>query len=231
MTECILYRITLTRYNSLTMPRIFLTKLPLGQGQQALLTNNQDRPAITVLEIETHDIPLPDHPSLRLLEGYFSPEPLHEWVRALLVQTQPSDEILLAESEFLQASFARAEGRNVCTVPTPRDADSLPLLAPVPEALRPKARVLPYLLKTGQDLLDSAMPETQTHKPGVIVSWLVTLLESNQPTITADYIAIVDPETLTTPEEIEVGQAVLLTIALKLDAQTRLVDTVTLVRA
>jgi hypothetical protein len=218
------------------MPRIFLTKLPLQGGQQALLdaaqANSQE---VTIIEIGTHDITLPNHTSLRLLEGYFYPDPLHQWARALLTQTQVGDEVMLAESEFLQASFARSEGRHVHALPTPRDTDSLPLLSfalwPLPESLRTKARVLPYLLKTGQDLLDSSTPETQTHKPGVIVSWLVTLLESNQPTVTADYIAIIDPETLTTPEEIEVGQTVLLTIALRLDAQTRIVDTVTLVRA
>jgi hypothetical protein len=221
------------------MPLIFLTKLPLQAGQQAVLdaakeNSRENSHKVMVIEIGTHDTTLPNHPSLRLLEGYFQPEPLHQWARALLNQTQPGDEILLAESEFLQASFCRAEGRNVYTLPTPRDADSLSLLSsilwPIPENLRTKARVLPYLLKTGQDLLDSAMPETQTQKPGVIVSWLATLLESNQPTVTADYIAIIDPETLTTPEEIEIGQTVLLTIALQLDSQTRIVDTARLVR-
>jgi hypothetical protein len=94
------------------MPLIFLTKLPFLAGQQALLdaahANSQD---VTILEIQESDasaISLPNHPSLRLLEGYFHPEPLHQWARALLAQTQPGDEILLAESEFLHAHFARA---------------------------------------------------------------------------------------------------------------------------
>jgi hypothetical protein len=201
-----------------------------------LTTAHAQGHTVTTITIGAYpDTPLPNHPSLRLLEGYFHPEPLHAWARTLLTQTQMGDTVLLAESEFLQACFARSEGRNVLTLPTPRDADGLPLFHAISDALlatlRSKARVLPYLLKTGQDLLDSAMPETQTHKPGVIVSWLSTLLESNQPTVTADYIAIIDPETLTTPEEIEEGQSVLLTIALNLDPQTRIVDTVMLLRA
>jgi hypothetical protein len=193
--------------------------------------------SVKTIEIQDDNlasIPLPDHLALRLLEGYFAPEPLHRWARTLLQATTEGDAILLTEGDFLQARFAQDYGRRVLLVPTPRDADGLPqslLTESLSPAMRQKARVLPYLLQTGQDLLDSAMPETQTQRPGVIVSWLTTLLESNQPTVTADYIALIDPHTLTTPEEIEEKHGVLLTIALRLDAQTRLVDTNAIFRA
>ena len=46
-------------------------------------------------------------------------------------------------------------------------------------------------------------PESQTDKGAVIASWLHTLLESNAPEAKVDYIAVVDPDTLSDVEEIK----------------------------
>ena len=47
------------------------------------------------------------------------------------------------------------------------------------------------------------MPETQTDKGPVIQHWLTTLLQSHQPTVEPDYIAVVDPDTLEDVDEIK----------------------------
>ena len=87
----------------------------------------------------------------------------------------------------------------IIACPTVREADGLAMSSRntrlSPEA-RAEAKVIPYLLDTAQDLLDSATAETQTDKGGVIAAWLATLLASNAPTAKLDYIAVVDPDTL-----------------------------------
>lgn len=67
---------------------------------------------------------------------------------------------------------------------------------------RKEAKVIPFLLDTAQDLLDSATAETQTDKGPVIAAWLATLLQSNAPGAALDYVAVVDPETLEPMDEI-----------------------------
>jgi pantoate--beta-alanine ligase len=89
-----------------------------------------------------------------------------------------------------------------------------------PEA-REQARVVPYLLNTAQDLLDSYTHETQTDKGPVIAHWLRTLLESQQPTAEPDYIAVVDPETLYDVDEIT--DRALVAVAVKIGG-VRLID-------
>ena len=89
-----------------------------------------------------------------------------------------------------------------------------------PEA-REKARIIPYLLDTAQDMLDSATPESRTDEGPVLRQWLLTLLESNQPSIDVDYVAVVDPETLMLVEEIT--DRALVTLAVHVDG-VRLID-------
>ncbi len=87
----------------------------------------------------------------------------------------------------------------IVPVPTVRDPDGLALSSRnarlSPEARR-QALVIPYLLNTAQELLDSATAETRTDHAPVLRQWLVSLLESGQPSVRMDYIAVVDPETL-----------------------------------
>ena len=54
---------------------------------------------------------------------------------------------------------------------------------------------IPYLLETAQELLATATYESQTYKSGVLVHWLVGLLESTSPGTTPTLFAITDPET------------------------------------
>jgi pantoate--beta-alanine ligase len=89
-----------------------------------------------------------------------------------------------------------------------------------PEA-RQQAKVIPYLLDTAQDLLDSATHETQTDKGPVLRHWLMTLLETQQPGAEVDYIAVVDPETLYDIEEITTSA--LVAVAIKIGG-VRLID-------
>ncbi len=89
---------------------------------------------------------------------------------------------------------------------TVREADGLAMSSRnarlTPEA-RKTARVLPYLLDTAQDLLDSASIEMQTNQGPVLRHWLQTLLASNAPDAQADYIVVVEPDTLYDVEEIK----------------------------
>ena len=89
-----------------------------------------------------------------------------------------------------------------------------------PEA-RAQAKVIPYLLQTAQDLLDSNTYETQTDRAGVIQSWLLTLLQSHLPGAAPDYIAVVHPETLEPLDIIETNA--LVAIALPVGG-VRLID-------
>jgi pantoate--beta-alanine ligase len=87
---------------------------------------------------------------------------------------------------------------------------------------RERAKVVPYLLATAQDLLDSAMPETQTDKAPVILHWLASLLQSNQPSLRIDYLAVVDPKTLEPLDEIR--DRAVVAVALRFPSGARLTD-------
>jgi pantoate--beta-alanine ligase len=121
-------------------------------------------------------------------------------------------------------------GVTVVPCPTVREPDGLAMSSRnvrlSPEA-REKARILPYLLDTAQDMLDSAGPESRTDQGPVLRQWLVTLLESNQPSIQVDYIAVVDPETLMLVEEIT--DRALVVLAVHVDG-VRLIDNRLIVR-
>lgn len=114
--------------------------------------------------------------------------------------------------------------------PTMREPDGLAMSSRnarlTPEA-REKARVIPYLLDTAQDLLDTASYEQQTDQPGVLKHWLLSLLESGYPGLVPDYIAVVDSDTLVEPEKI--AERALVAIALTVDG-VRLIDNKIIVR-
>ncbi len=86
---------------------------------------------------------------------------------------------------------------------------------------RRQALVIPYLLDTAQDLLNSSNREMPTHQGPVLRHWLLTLLESQQPSAEMDYIAVVDPDTLIDINEIT--DSALVAIALRIGG-VRLID-------
>jgi pantothenate synthetase len=61
------------------------------------------------------------------------------------------------------------------------------------------------------------MPETQTDKGGVILHWLATLLESNQPDVRLECLAVVDTETFEAVEEI--AERALVIVAVWIEGQ------------
>ena len=179
-----------------------------------------------------------DGPLTRLLEGYHRPghfEGVTTVVAKLFLMVQP-DRAYFGEKDWQQLKVVQQMTRDlnlsveVVPCPTLREADGLALSSRntrlSPEA-RKKALILPFLLETAQDLLDSAGPETQTDKGPVIRHWLTTLLESNQPTVTLDYLAVVDPETLFDVDEIT--DRALVAIAAHVDG-VRLIDNRIIVR-
>lgn len=112
----------------------------------------------------------------------------------------------------------------IVPVPTVREPDGLAMSsrnARLSPAGRERARVIPYLLNTAQELLEAATAETRTDLGPVLRQWLFTLLESNQPGIPADYIAVVDPETLLDVDEIT--DRALVAVAVHIDG-VRLID-------
>lgn len=113
---------------------------------------------------------------------------------------------------------------------TVREADGLAMSSRnvrlSPEA-RQQAKVIPYLLQTAQDLLDSNTPETQTEQAGVLQSWLGTLLQSSQPDAKPDYIAVVHPQTLEPLDIIETEALVAVAITI---GGVRLIDNRVIVR-
>lgn len=168
----------------------------------------------------------------RLLEGAFRPghfEGVTTVVAKLFGMVQP-DRAYFGEKDWQQLKvierMVRDLNLNLSVVPCPtvRESDGLALSSRnarlTPEA-REQAKVIPYLLATAQDLLDSAGPEVQTDKGPVLRHWLITLLESSQPTAQMDYIAVVDPETLFDTEEIR--DRALVAIALRIGG-VRLID-------
>ena len=155
-----------------------------------------------------------DGPLTRLLEGAFRPghfAGVSTVVCKLFTIVGPC-RAYFGEKDWQQLKVIEQMVRDlnlpvaVIPCPTVREADGLALSSRnarlSPEA-RTQARVVPFLLSTAQDLLDSAGPETLTGSGPVIRQWLITLLESNAPTAKMDYIAVVDPDTLFDVDEIE----------------------------
>jgi pantoate--beta-alanine ligase len=173
-----------------------------------------------------------DGPLTRLLEGAFRPGHFAgvTTVVAKLFQIVLPDRAYFGEKDWQQLKVIERMTTDlnmpitVVPCPTVREPDGLAMSSRnvrlSPEA-REQAKVIPYLLSTAQDLLDSAMPETQTDKGPVIRHWLITLLESNQPGVELDYLAVVDPETMEDMDEIK-GRA-LVAIAAKVGG-VRLID-------
>lgn len=168
----------------------------------------------------------------QLLEGAFRPghfAGVTTVVAKLFNMVQP-DRAYFGEKDWQQLQVIRKMVRDLnmplTIVPcaTLRESDGLAMSSRnvrlSPEA-REQAKVIPYLLTTAQDLLDSATHETQTDKGPVIRHWLVTLLETHQPSVAMDYIAVVDPETLYDIDEIT--DKALVAIALKVGG-VRLID-------
>lgn len=179
-----------------------------------------------------------DGPLTRLLEGHYRPghfEGVTTVVAKLFTMVGP-DRAYFGEKDWQQLQVVTRMTRDlnlpleVVPCPTVRESDGLAMSSRntrlTPEA-RKKALVIPFLLDTAQSLLDSAGPETQTDQGPVLVSWLTTLLQSNQPTVEPDYIAVVDPETLFDVEEIK--DRALVAIAAKVDG-VRLIDNRIIVR-
>jgi pantoate--beta-alanine ligase len=168
----------------------------------------------------------------RLLEGAFRPGHFAgvTTVVAKLFNIVQPDRAYFGEKDWQQLKVIErmvADLNMPVTIvpcPTVREPDGLAMssrnIRLSPEA-REQAKVIPYLLATAQDLLDSAMPETQTDKGPVIRHWLTTLLESNQPTVELDYLAVVDPDTLEDIDEIK--DRALVAIAAKVGG-VRLID-------
>jgi pantoate--beta-alanine ligase len=168
----------------------------------------------------------------RLLEGYYRPghfEGVTTVVAKLFGMVQP-DRAYFGEKDWQQLKVIERMTRDlnlpveIVPCPTTREPDGVAMSSRnarlSPEA-RVQARVIPFLLSTAQDLLDSAGPETQTDKGPVLCSWLRTLLESNQPAAEAEYLAVVDPETLTDLDEIT--DRALVTMAIRIGG-VRLID-------
>jgi pantoate--beta-alanine ligase len=96
----------------------------------------------------------------------------------------------------------------------------------LPEA-RQQAKIIPYLLGTAQDLLDSATFASQTDHGPVLAQWLGTLLGSNVPSAQVDYIAVVDLETLEGVDEIQ--DRALVALAIRIGG-VRLIDNRLIIR-
>jgi pantoate--beta-alanine ligase len=118
----------------------------------------------------------------------------------------------------------------VVPCPTVREPDGLAMSSRnarlSPEA-REQAKIIPYLLNTAQDLLDSATYESKTDHGPVLAQWLSTLLTSNVPSAQADYIAVVNPETLEGVDEIT--DRVLVALAVRIGG-VRLIDNRNIIR-
>jgi pantoate--beta-alanine ligase len=168
----------------------------------------------------------------RLLEGAFRPGHFAgvTTVVAKLFQIVQPDRAYFGEKDWQQLKVIERMVTDlhmpvtIVPCPTVREPDGLAMSSRnvrlSPEA-REQAKVIPYLLSTAQDLLDSAMPETQTDKGPVIRHWLTTLLESHQPAVELDYLAVVNPGTLEDVDEIK--DRALVAIAAKVGG-VRLID-------
>lgn len=181
---------------------------------------------------------LVEGPLTRLLEGYFRPghfDGVTTVVAKLLNMVQP-DRAYFGEKDWQQLQVVKKMVRDldmpVTIVPsaTVREPDGLAMSSRnvrLSEEGRKRAKVVPYLLDTAQDLLDSASREMQTDQGPVLRHWLMTLLESNAPDARADYIAVVDPDTLFDVDEIT--DRALVAVAVHIDG-VRLIDNRIIVR-
>ncbi len=179
-----------------------------------------------------------DSPLTRAWEGHFRPGHFAgvTTVVAKLLLIAQCDRAYFGEKDWQQLAVIKQMVRDlslpveIVASPTVREADGVAMSSRnarlSPEA-RKQAKVIPYLLDTAQDLLDSVTPETQTDKGGVIAAWLRTLLESNAPDARLDYLAVVDPDTLAEVDEITTRAQVI--IAVHIDG-VRLVDNRAIVR-
>jgi pantoate--beta-alanine ligase len=168
----------------------------------------------------------------RLLEGSFRPghfAGVATVVAKLLGIVQP-DRAYFGEKDWQQLKVIERMVSDLnlpveivrCT--TVREPDGLAMSSRntrlSPEA-RKQALVIPYLLDMAQDLLNSTNREMPTHLGPVLRHWLLTLLESQQPTAQMDYIAVVDPDTLIDVNEIT--DSALVAVALRIGG-VRLID-------
>ena len=179
-----------------------------------------------------------DSPLTKAWEGYFRPGHFAgvTTVVAKLLNIAACDRAYFGEKDFQQLAVVTQMVRDlalpveIVACATVREEDGLAMSSRnvrlSPDA-RKTAKVIPYLLDTAQDLLDSATPETQTDKAGVIVSWLRTLLESNAPHAKLDYLAVVDPETLVEMDEIKDRARVIIAVHI---GGVRLIDNRLLVK-
>lgn len=177
-------------------------------------------------------------PLTRLLEGAFRPghfEGVATVVAKLFHIVQP-DRAYFGEKDWQQLKVVQRMTTDlnlpvtIVPCPTVRETDGLAMSSRnvrlSPEA-RKQAAVIPYLLDTAQDLLDTASTEVQTTQGAVLRHWLITLLQSHQPTAEMDYIAVVDPDTLYDIEEIT--DRALVAIAVRIGG-VRLIDNRIIVR-
>ncbi len=166
------------------------------------------------------------------LEGHFRPghfEGVCTVVAKLLNIVQP-DRAYFGEKDWQQLKVVERMVLDlnlptaIVSVPTVREPDGLAMSsrnARLSPDARERARVIPYLLDTAQELLESATTETRTDSGPVLRQWLVSLLESHQPAAQVDYIAVMDPETL--HEINEIRDRALVAIALHIGG-VRLID-------
>ena len=168
----------------------------------------------------------------RLLEGSFRPghfAGVATVVAKLLTIVQP-DRAYFGQKDWQQLKVIERLVADlnlpvsIIPYPTVREPDGLAMSSRnvrlSPEA-RKQALVIPYLLDTAQDLLDSSNREMPTHLGPVLRHWLLTLLESQQPSAQLDYIAVVDPDTLIDANEIT--DRALVAIAVRIGG-VRLID-------
>jgi len=177
-------------------------------------------------------------PLADVLEGYFRPGHFAGvcTVVAKLFHIIQPDRAYFGEKDWQQLKVVERMTTDlklpveIVPCPTVREPDGLAMSsrnARLTPNARERARVIPYLLDMAQDLLDAASFEQQTDQPAVLKQWLTSLLESHQPTLKADYIAVVDPETLIETERI--AHRALVALAVRVD-DVRLIDNRIIVR-
>lgn len=179
-----------------------------------------------------------DSPLTKAWEGYFRPGHFAgvTTVVAKLFHIVQCDQTYFGEKDWQQLAVVTQMVRDLvlplvivpCT--TVREADGLAMSSRnvrlSPDA-RKTAKVIPYLLDTAQDLLDSVTAETQTDKGPVIAAWLRTLLESHAPDAKLDYLVVVDPTTLVEVDEITDRALVIIAVHI---GGVRLIDNRVIVR-
>ncbi|MBC8138729.1 MAG: pantoate--beta-alanine ligase [Fibrella sp.] len=179
-----------------------------------------------------------ESPLTKAWEGYFRPGHFAgvTTVVAKLLHVAQCDRAYFGEKDWQQLAVVTQMVRDlamplvIVPCPTVRETDGLAMSSRntrlSPEA-RKTAKVIPYLLDTAQDLLDSVTAETQTDKGPVIAAWLRTLLESHAPDARLDYLAVVDPRTLTEVDEITERALVIIAVHI---GDVRLIDNRVIVR-